>query len=136
MPLSRRMLANTIRPMSPHLTIYEPQLTWLMSIGHRLTGAFHSTLIYGLGCSFALASFYGDTALMYTGLVQSVDNVPLPIVYLSKGLLSFPFVYHSLNGVRHLVWDAGYCLSLRGVYATGWMVNALSVLGGTVLALM
>ena len=30
------------RPLSPHLTIYKPQITSLMSITHRITGVFQS----------------------------------------------------------------------------------------------
>ena len=37
------------RPMSPHLTIYAPQWTWLLSISHRVTGVMLTTSLYGLG---------------------------------------------------------------------------------------
>lgn len=41
------------RPMSPHLTIYKPQLTTLLSITHRGTGVALSGVTAGLGaCKF------------------------------------------------------------------------------------
>lgn len=48
--------------MSPHLTIYEPQLTWLMSIGHRITGAGLACLVYGGGIGYAAAHLSGVSA--------------------------------------------------------------------------
>ena len=40
---------------------------------------------------------------------------------------SFCLFYHFLNGIRHLLWDAGYLLDLRGAYASGWTVVVLAV---------
>lgn len=37
------------RPMSPHLTIYKPQITSLLSVTHRGTGVALAGLLYGLG---------------------------------------------------------------------------------------
>jgi succinate dehydrogenase (ubiquinone) cytochrome b560 subunit len=51
------------------------------------------------------------------------------LLKVGKVLAAFPFVYHSLNGIRHLIWDAGYQLSLKGVYATGYAVQAGTVAG-------
>lgn len=52
---------------------------------------------------------------------------------LGKSLLAVPFLLHCLNGVRHLVWDAGYGLSLKVSYITGWTVVALTALGSSYL---
>ena len=35
--------------------------------------------------------------------------------------------YHLLNGVRHLLWDAGWGFELCQAYATGWIVAAGTV---------
>ena len=55
-----------------------------------------------------------------------------------KGLVKFsiawPFTYHLLNGVRHLVWDTGRELSNKGVQRTGWAVVGLSVVSAAGLA--
>lgn len=116
------------RPLSPHLTIYQPQLTWIMSIGHRLTGTALATAIYALGLSYAMATPSTGELVAWVG-----SNVPGPLVTASKALLAFPVCYHSLNGIRHLVWDCGWALSLRGCYLTGWLVNAGAVLGTVLL---
>ena len=48
---------------------------------------------------------------------------------LSKFVLTVPFTYHTFNGIRHLLWDARYLLTLDGVYYSGY-----AVLGGTVVS--
>lgn len=57
---------------------------------------------------------------------------------LTKGLMKFavswPFTFHSWNGIRHLVWDSGRELGNRQVQVTGWVVVALSVVSSTALA--
>lgn len=88
------------RPMSPHLTIYEPQLTWLMSIGHRVTGAGLSGLIYAFGIYYGLASPENVTSEMASWIVQ---DCPAALVYAGKYVLAAPFIFHTLNGIRHLV---------------------------------
>jgi succinate dehydrogenase (ubiquinone) cytochrome b560 subunit len=118
------------RPLSPHLSIYQPQLTWLMSIGHRFTGAFAAAGYYGALVGYGVAGPTGPQAnqqLMQT-LIQNVRQAPTPFTTMGKLAVSVPVAYHSYNGVRHLLWDLGYCLSLRGVYASGWTVNALTIL--------
>lgn len=99
------------RPLSPHLTIYRPQLTWIMSIGHRFTGA-----------SLALG-------LYLFGLARACDVSPPPwLLRWGKLGLTAPFWFHYFNGVRHLVWDTGRMLNLGEVYSTGWAVNGATLL--------
>lgn len=119
------------RPLSPHLSIYQPQLTWLMSIGHRMTGTALAMAVYAFGLTYAVTTPpTGD-------LVTWVDtNVPGPLMTVGKVVLASPLCYHSLNGIRHLIWDCGWALSLRGCYYTGWFVNAGTVLGTALLALI
>lgn len=134
-----RKLSDVVkkRPLSPHLTIYQPQLTWLMSIGHRITGALHSTILYTTGTAFALASLSPthSCSSLYTSALDLAAQQPNIVTGMVKVALAVPFVFHCANGVRHLMWDAGRGLSLRGVYASGWVVNAASVIGGIGLAL-
>ncbi|KAI3635105.1 hypothetical protein MIR68_006671 [Amoeboaphelidium protococcarum] len=111
------------RPESPHLQIYEFQLPWLMSIGHRVTGCALSGLTYFAAIGYAASPAVFSSASM-VGAVHFVPLLPL----LMKVGLSAPFAYHSFNGIRHLLWDYGYCLALKQVYATGYAVGGLTVL--------
>lgn len=109
------------RPLSPHLTIYQWQLTNTMSIGHRFTGAGLALAIYAFGCSYALQG--GPETQQLVGWVA---EAPVALVTAGKFVVAWPFWFHLLNGIRHLTWDLGHALSLRGTYATGWAVNVLS----------
>ncbi|EPT05690.1 hypothetical protein FOMPIDRAFT_1045006 [Fomitopsis schrenkii] len=112
------------RPSSPHFTIYQPQLTWLASIANRMTGSALSVLIYGYALAYLAAPGVFDSA----HVIEFVGALPEAVKYTGKVLLAAPFAMHSWNGVRHLVWDTGRFLSLKGAYQTGYaMLGATAV---------
>lgn len=121
------------RPLSPHLTIYQPQLTWLMSIGHRVTGAALSTGLYAFGAWYAMVQPGAITEAMSSGLYEML---PLWLIGTGKFALSSTFFYHTYNGIRHLVWDAGRALTLKAVYAGGWAVNIASLFSALLTTLL
>lgn len=121
------------RPMSPHLDIYKPQLTWVMSGLHRVTGVFLAAGFYALTCSYAAGALLGHP-LDSAALVSLFGELPELVKTGVKAVFAFPFVYHGFNGVRHIVWDFGKELTLKGVYRTGYAVIAASVLVGSYLA--
>ena len=110
------MTTKPIRPLSPHLQIYKPQLTALMSISHRLSGVFLSlsslVLVYWLTAVAA-----GEPAYQQT---QNLFNSWLGLVFLFGW--SFAFFYHLCNGIRHLSWDIGLGMNIKTVYLTGSLV--------------
>jgi len=114
------------RPLSPHLLIYRPQLTSVLSITHRATGIVLSlgTLLFAL---WLLALAQGPA-------IYAKVQVHLQSWYGHLALLGWTWAlyYHLCNGVRHLFWDMGKGLELRATYASGWAVVAAS-LGLTVL---
>ncbi|XP_076183255.1 succinate dehydrogenase cytochrome b560 subunit, mitochondrial [Ptiloglossa arizonensis] len=118
------------RPMSPHLTIYQVQLTSVLSITHRITGAVLSSYVMALGMGHLLIPG-GIPCLveMITNL-----NLPVPLFFLGKTMMAFCLTYHTYNGFRHLLWDMGKFLTIKGVYSTGYAVTALSVVTALVLA--
>lgn len=61
----------------------------------------------------------------YLGMLEAA-HLPL-VVVAGKFLIAFPFSYHLINGIRHLVWDTGYSLSIKGVESTGYVVLATAV---------
>lgn len=84
---------------------------------------------------YALTVTYAATSILNipfdaTTLVSAFAALPVAVKVGLKAAMAFPFVFHSLNGVRHLVWDTGKELSLKGVYKTGYAVLAgTAVLG-------
>ncbi|CAL7933360.1 unnamed protein product [Xylocopa violacea] len=120
------------RPMSPHLTIYQIQLTSFLSITHRTTGMILSSyaMLLGLG-----------TLLIPGGipcLIEMITNLNLsaPILFMGKTLIALPATYHTFNGLRHLAWDLGMFLTIKEVYSTGYAVSILSTIAAVVLAAM
>lgn len=108
------------RPLSPHLQVYRWQLTMTLSILHRIAGA-----ALGVGAllvmAWLLAGLLGDP---YFSLFHDFKESLIGQVMLFGWL--YAFVYHFLNGLRHLVWDLGYGLDLGNAYRSGWAVVVLS----------
>lgn len=108
------------RPLSPHLQIYKPQMTSVLSILHRMTG-------------LALAVGYVGLIFWLWALVLGGQVFEITCVFLSSWVgqfllmgWTFSLFYHLANGIRHLGWDAGYGIDLRDVYFTGWAVIAIT----------
>lgn len=120
------------RPLSPHLNIYQPQLTWVLSGVHRITGVAMSGAFYALTVTYAASGLLGFPFEAST-LVSAFAGLPFAVKLAAKAAMAFPFTFHSLNGVRHLVWDFGKELTIPGVYRTGYVVLALTAVLGTYL---
>ncbi|KAL4958086.1 hypothetical protein BDW69DRAFT_154963 [Aspergillus filifer] len=122
------------RPVSPHLSIYRPQITWTVSIATRITGIILSGGLYLYATAHALSPVTGwdvtsDSVLRKFGEQNEIVKTGL------KTLVAWPFLFHCLNGVRHLVWDTGVGLNNRAVTRSGWGVVGVSVSGGVILGL-
>jgi len=112
----------TDRPLSPHLQIYEWQLTWILSILHRIAGV-------------ALA--LGTLLLLWWLIAAAAGPGPFAAAqdfmgsWLGRLLLfgwTAAFFFHLANGIRHLAWDAGFGFELPAAYRSGWAVVALTAL--------
>jgi succinate dehydrogenase / fumarate reductase cytochrome b subunit len=111
-------MANDSRPLSPHLQVYRWQLTMVLSITHRGTG-----LALSVGLVALVAWLTASAAGPGPYAAASAFFGSLPGELLLAGL-GFSFFYHLCNGIRHLLWDAGYLLDIPGVYTSGWAVVA------------
>ena len=110
------------RPLSPHLQIYKPQLTSVLSILHRFTG-----LGLTLGAAFLvawlIAAAHGAAAFDCAQMIAGAWYGRLLLF-----LWAFALFFHLCNGIRHLFWDAGFGFELKTVYLSGWTVVIVSVL--------
>ncbi len=111
----------TKRPLSPHLQIYRPQLTSVLSITHRLTGFALSLVIL---LSPAILYFLTLSKDSHTLVMNVFQN---SFVKLILFLAIFGLSYHLCNGIRHLAWDAGYGLDLDSSYKSGYAVVVISL---------
>ncbi len=112
----------TKRPLSPHLQIYKPQLTSVMSITHRLTGFALSLVILSSPAILYLLTISRES---HSFIIEFFKN---GFVKLLVSLALFGIIYHLCNGIRHLAWDAGYGLDLDSSYKSGYIVVITSVL--------
>ena len=109
------------RPLSPHLQVYRPQLTSVMSILHRAAGVVLTTgtlIMAAWLVSLALGKEAYDVVVMVIGH---------PLGQFVLFGYSVALIYHALNGVRHLGWDLGFGLTIPQVYKNGQIVLFLTV---------
>jgi succinate dehydrogenase / fumarate reductase cytochrome b subunit len=109
------------RPLSPHLQIYRPQITSALSIFHRITGV-------GLGVGTLLLVWWlAAAAGSDADYAAAAGFIGSPLGLLLLFLWTGALVYHFLNGLRHLAWDAGRGFALPEVHASGKLVLAATV---------
>ncbi|MGX9356582.1 succinate dehydrogenase, cytochrome b556 subunit [Roseobacteraceae bacterium S113] len=110
------------RPLSPHLTIYRPQLTSMTSILTRITG---NALLLG-----ALLIVWWFLAAATGPEYFAVANGVLTSWFGDLVLLGSVWAlwYHTLAGIRHLIWDNAMMLEIERAEALGWMVIIGSIL--------
>ncbi len=109
------------RPLSPHLQIYKPQLTAILSIVHRLSGV-------ALTAGTLVMVWWLIAAAAGPGPFADIQGI-IGAWYGRLALFGWTFAlfFHLCNGIRHMFWDAGMGLELAAVYASGWTVVAAAV---------
>src|SRR5262245_2414786 len=110
------------RPLSPHLQIYRPMLTMVMSITNRITGA---AVYFGMALLvlWLAAAARGPDAF---AAVQVVYGSWLGLLILIG--FTWALMLHALAGIRHLIWDLGLGLDLKSIE---W--GAVAVLAGSIV---
>jgi succinate dehydrogenase / fumarate reductase cytochrome b subunit len=108
------------RPLSPHLSVYRPKYTMVLSILHRASGLYLSV------CAFLFVAWLAAAALgpdSYACVAGVLATVPMRIV-LAAALAAF--WYHLFAGLRHLAWDAGFGFERRTARRSGYTVALLA----------
>ena len=112
-------------PLSPHLQIYKWHISSFLSITHRIVGVLNAAAIT-LICFFIIFLSFGETNFeSFKNILQSFIGKFLII------MLCWSFSYHTLNEIRHLVWDFGYGYDLKTSRITG----VITIIGSFVLAI-
>tara|TARA_Y100001960_G_scaffold256956_1_gene275771 strand:+ start:2214 stop:2609 length:396 start_codon:yes stop_codon:yes gene_type:complete len=114
-------MAQVERPLSPHLQVYKPQLTSVLSILHRITGV-------SLGIGTLLVAWWLISAAY--GPDQFGTTQSFIASWFGRLLLfgfTFSLFYHLCNGIRHLFWDVGWGFQLKTAYLSGWVVVIASI---------
>lgn len=114
------------RPLSPHLQVYRPSITMVMSILHRITGA---------------ALYLGTVLLVIALLALAMGKTSFATVqaiygsFFGKLVLfgySWALFHHMMGGLRHLVWDTGAGLERATRLKLAW-ATLIGSLGLTVV---
>ena len=119
-------MADTRRPLSPHLQIYKWQVQMVTSILHRATGialAVGSLLVI---CGLLSLAAGEDSFNHFKSMIGSPVGMVLLIGW------SWALFYHLCNGIRHLIQDAGAGYAIAQFVRSSW----LSVVGSVVLTLL
>ncbi len=116
-------------PISPHLQIYKPQITSVLSITHRITGLFLNFsiiifLLWVMSLSFGRSTY--ETFIEYTKMI------PVKIIFFFSLL---GFFYHMLNGLRHIIWDFGYFIENKSSAILGYIVLFCSISASIIVSI-
>ena len=92
--------APVARPLSPHLQIYRPMLTMMMSIVHRITGIglYFGTLLLAW---WLIAAASPGSYARFEAFAGSIIGRLILFGY------TWALIHHMLGGIRHLIWDTG-----------------------------
>lgn len=110
------------RPLSPHMTIYRPQVTSMFSIAHRITGV-------AMTLGAVLVVWWFLAAATSPELFATVDGILTSwIGVLVLAGSAWALWFHFCNGIRHLIWDLGMGMEIDDVAHTAWLTLAASVI--------
>ena len=122
----RAPMGSPGQPVSPHLQIWRWTATLICSITHRATGmALYSGTV--LLTIWLAAAATGEEAF---AAVSAVYTSPVGLLILFG--YTWALFFHLLNGIRHLVWDAGYAFSIPAARTGAWIV----LIGSAVLTVI
>ena len=113
-------------PLSPHLQIYEWQISSLLSIAHRTVGVINTIAITFI-CLWTILLLFGESN--YSVVKNFFQSFFGKFIIIS---LSWSFSFHALNEIRHLMWDLGYGFDPKTSKITG----VITVIGSLVLTIL
>ncbi|KAK1253260.1 hypothetical protein MKX07_001337 [Trichoderma sp. CBMAI-0711] len=132
----QQVLANQRlnRPVSPHLGIYKMEQTWFgASAWTRITGCTLSGAAYVYFTAYLvspLLGFHVESAALASGFAA----LPFVLQGAVKFALAFPFTFHFINGIKHLVYDLGVGFAKKDIILGEKLLWISSLIGGGYLA--
>lgn len=111
------------RPLSPHLQIYRPMLTMMMSIAHRISGAANAVGFLLLAWWLVAIASGPEAYATVSACFASLPGQALLFLF------SWALIHHMLGGVRHLIWDTGHALDKTSIEVAAWA----TIIGSTVI---
>jgi succinate dehydrogenase / fumarate reductase cytochrome b subunit len=102
------------RPLSPHLQIYRPMLTMMMSIAHRISGVGNAIGFLLLTWWLVAISSGPEAYAKVNHFFASIGGRTLLFLF------SWSLIHHMLGGIRHLIWDTGTGLDKTSIEVFAW----------------
>ena len=119
-------MAQTSRPLSPHLSIYRFEITMAMSILHRITG-------FGLYAGTLVVIWWLGAVAAGGGALDVFNAIAGSLIgQLVLFCFTWALFHHLLGGLRHFVWDMGAGFSHRARFGFAWA----TLIGGFALAVL
>ena len=103
-------------PLSPHLQIYRWHISSLLSITHRISGVVNLLALI-LIFFWLIALSLGENN--YESFLLVINS------FFGKFILigfTWSMIFHSLSGIRHLIWDLGYGFEIKTANISGIIV--------------
>ena len=113
-------------PISPHLQIYKPQITSILSITHRITGVCLNFSIIFVSL-WLLSLSLGEN--IYNYFIEFSNTIFMKLV---MSISIFGLSYHAMNGIRHILWDFGFFLN----NLSGLISGIIVILSALVLSIL
>ena len=113
-------------PLSPHLQIYSWNVSYLLSITHRIVGVINTIAIIFI-CLWLVLISLGESNYEFIQIFLQSFFGKFFIVF-----LSWSFSFHILNEIRHLAWDMGYGFDLKISQITG----IITIFGSFIFAVL
>lgn len=114
-------MSDAQRPLSPHLGIYQWQVTMASSILHRATGVGLGGGLLVLAWWLIAAASGADYYEMVSGWLTSIIGRLVLLAF------TWALFYHLCNGIRHLFWDIGMGYDVVTATRSAWLVVGASV---------
>ncbi|MET0688731.1 MAG: succinate dehydrogenase, cytochrome b556 subunit [Methyloceanibacter sp.] len=114
------------RPLSPHLQIYRPMLTMMMSIAHRISGSANAIGFLLLAWWLVAIASSPEAYATVSGVFASLPGQVLLFLF------SWALIHHMLGGIRHLIWDTGRALDKTSIEVLAWA----TIIGSTLLTVL
>jgi succinate dehydrogenase / fumarate reductase cytochrome b subunit len=115
------------RPLAPHLTVYSPQITSIVSIFHRISGSILALCFICLSFIMYLDYSFSEYYTFYNNSFFFQFYFYWSFIILNNFLFML-ICFHFCNGLRHLVWDLAIGLDNKNVSITGLLVLGISLL--------
>lgn len=119
-------MASRERPLSPHLQVYKWQVQMVTSILHRATGVALAVGMLAMVCGLLALAAGPDRWDAFAACAGS----PFGKIVLFG--FSWALAYHLINGIRHLVQDAGYGYAIPDFVRSSW----ISIIGSVALVVV